>query len=84
MDNGTAFRSEMLREMLDKWHVSCFFLVAYQSSGKEVMVRKRRTIKTMSERDHISPVEAIFWYNMSPKLGQAGESVPSKAIFKYK
>ena len=30
-----------------------------------------------------SPVEAVYWYNMSPKDGQDEASIPQVAIYKY-
>ena len=28
-------------------------------------------------------MEAVFWYNMSPRAGQAENSVPQRAVFRY-
>ena len=28
-------------------------------------------------------MEAVFWYNMSPRAGQAENSVPQRALFRY-
>lgn len=35
----------------------------------------------MTEKSNISPMEAVFWYNISPKAGQK-KSVPQRAVFK--
>ncbi|XP_029639548.1 uncharacterized protein LOC115214489 [Octopus sinensis] len=74
IDNGAAFHSEALRDMLDRWKVHRLFRAAY---------RHHWTVKAIAERGHILPLEAIFWYNMSSRSGQAEESVLHRAVFKY-
>ena len=84
MDNGPAFRSEVFKEVCDKWGVRQFFRAAYRPSGNGIVERHHRTIKAAAERSHITPMEAVFWYNMSPKSGQNETTVPHRAIFSYK
>ena len=83
MDNATVFRSELLKRALDNWSVRWFFRAAYRPSGNGIVERHHRTIKAMAERGSISPMEAVFWYNMSPRAGQAENSVPQRAVFRY-
>ncbi|XP_076043781.1 uncharacterized protein LOC143026882 [Oratosquilla oratoria] len=83
MDNSTAFRSRALKEMLDKWSTKRFFRAAYQPSGNGIIERQHRTIKSIAERALTPPVEAVFWYNMSPRSSQDEYSVPQKALFEY-
>ena len=83
MDNTTVFRSELLKRALDNWSVRRFFRAAYLPNGNEIVERHHRTIKAMAERGSISPMEAVFWYNMSPRAGQAENSVPQRAVFRY-
>lgn len=40
-------------------------------------------IKAIVERDHISPLEAVFKYNMSLRLGQVEEFVSCRVMFIY-
>ena len=83
MDNGRAFLSATLKEMLDKWGVKCFFRAAYRLSSNGIVERHHRTIKVLTERSRISLQEAMSWYNLSPKTGLKVDSVPQNAIFKY-
>ena len=83
MDNGRAFRSATLKEILDKWGVRCFFRAAYRLSGYWIVERHHRTIKVLAEKSGISQQEAVFWYNLSLKTGQKVDSVPQNTIFKY-
>ena len=83
MDNATAFRSELLRELLDRWKVRPFYRNAYRADGNGIVERHHRTIKAMAERGGIRPQEAVFWYNTSPRSGQSEDSVPQQALFRY-
>ena len=83
MDNGPAFKSEAFKEVCDKWGVRQFFRAAYRPSGNGVVERHHRTIKAAAERSCISPVEAVFWYNMSPRTGQNETTVPHRAVSAY-
>ena len=84
MDNATAFRSQSMSEFLSKWGVRPCFRAAYRPSGNGIVERCHRTIKTMAERARISPVEAVYWYNMSPRCGQDESSVPQSSVHTYK
>ena len=83
MDKATVFRSELLKMALDNWSVRRFFRAAYRPSGNGIVERHHRTIKAMAERGNISPMEAVFWYNMSPRAGQADNSAPQRTVFRY-
>ena len=83
MDNATVFRSELLKRALDNWSVRWFFRAAYRPSGNGIVERHHRTIKAMAERGSISPMEAVFWYNVSPRAGQDENSAPQRAVFRY-
>lgn len=83
MDNGTAFRSAELRAMMERWNVQQLFRAAYRPEGNGIVERNHRTIKTIAERSSISPLQAVFWYNATPKSGQLDASVPQRSIFQY-
>ena len=83
MDNVTVFRSELLKRPLDNWGVQRFFMAAYRPSGNGIVERHHRTIKAIVEKGSISPMEAVFWCNMSLRAGQAKNSVPQRAVFCY-
>ena len=83
MDNATVFRLELLKTALDNWSVRRFVRAAYRPSGNGIVEKHHRTIRAMAERGSISPMEAVFWYNMSPRAGQAENSVPQRAVFRY-
>ncbi|GAB1602697.1 hypothetical protein Ahia01_000549600 [Argonauta hians] len=83
MDNSPSFRSEVLRQTLERWKVRPYYRAAYRPNGNGIVERNHRTIKAMAERSQISPQEAVFWYNMTPRVGQADETVPHRAVYGY-
>ena len=82
MDNATAFRSSEMADMMERWGVRPFFRAAYRPSGNGIVERNHRTIKAMAERGDGNPIEAVFWYNNSPRDRQKEESVPRASIFR--
>lgn len=83
MDNALAFKSKEMSQLLNKWNIQSFFRAAYRASGNGIVERHHRTIKAMAERGDVNPVEAVYWYNMSPRDGQKDGTVPQKSIFDY-
>ena len=56
MDNGAAFRSQALKDMLDKWNVRRYFRAAYRLSGNGIVDKDHRTIKAMAERGQLGDI----------------------------
>ena len=83
MDNGTAFRSAQLRELLSSWHVEPFYRAAFRAEGNGVVERHHRTTKSIAEKAGIPPEHAVYWYNISPRMGGREESVPQRGIYQY-
>lgn len=80
MDNTTIFQSESLGRLFRKWNVHQFFWAAYQPGDHGIVERQHRMIMAMAKRSRISPLEAVFWYSMSPRFGQ---DEPQKSLFQY-
>ena len=83
MDNATSFRAEEMRKMLEHWNVVPYYRAAWRPSGNGIVERHHRTIKAMAERMRSSPIEAVYWYNLTPKDGQKEDSVPHRSLFTY-
>jgi transposase InsO family protein len=81
LDNGTVFRSETMKLLCEKWKVNIRFRAAFRASGNAIVERNHRTIKGIAERSRIDPIEAVFWYNLSPK--NRGSCAPNQEIFRY-
>ncbi|GFO34998.1 hypothetical protein PoB_006150300 [Plakobranchus ocellatus] len=76
MDNATAFRSEEMSVLLEKWNTHPFYRAAYRASGNGIVERHHRTIESIAERGRVTPLDAVFWYNMSPRSGQDESTIP--------
>ena len=83
MDNGTVFHSDILKALFEKWNIRRYYRAAYRPEGNGIVERNHRTVKAIAERGGITPIEATFWYNMAPKVGQREETVPQRSIFLY-
>ena len=81
MDNSATFHSSHLGEMFRRWNVKTWFRAAYRPSGNGIIERNHRTIKTIAERSNITPPEATFWYNITPRSGTS--NIPQKALYSY-
>ena len=83
MDNATAFRGGEMEQLLEEWQIKPFYRAAYRPSGNGIIERNHRTIKAMAARGHTHPVEATYWYNMSPRDRQREGTVPQRSIYGY-
>ena len=83
MDNARAFHSTEMSDLLGKWGVRAFYRAAYRAEGNGIVERNHRTIKASAERANISPIDAVYWYNISPRYGQKAESVPQRSVTTY-
>ena len=77
MDNATIFRSGAMEEFAKEWGIALRFRAAYVPSGNGIVERNHRTIKRIAARGGISPEEAVFWYNTTPRSGTDATTVPT-------
>ena len=83
LDNGGAFRSAALSELLDFWDVRATDRCAYRPSGNSIVERNHRTIKRMAARTNGDPLDMVFFYNSTPKDGICEKTVPSACLHRY-
>ncbi|XP_043247110.1 uncharacterized protein LOC122394343 [Amphibalanus amphitrite] len=83
-DNSTTFRSYKLAELCRQWNIRQRFRAAYRPSGNGIVERNHRTIKRMAARGGITPLKAVFWYNLAAKDGSDPSTAPSRGIFTYR
>jgi len=62
-DNGTAFRSDEVKKVLEKWTVKQRFSSAYRPQGNGLAERVHRTVKRTLARTSCTVEEAVFWIN---------------------
>lgn len=83
LDNSTSFRSSEFSARCKKWAVTLRYRCAYRSSGNGIVERVHRTIKRMAARSHADVLDMAFYYNMSPREGSDGDSLPVRKLCRY-
>ena len=82
MDNSATFHPSRLADLLNGWKVNSYFRAAYRASGNGIIERNHRTIKSIVERSNITPQEAVFWYNITPRSHDQ-HLIPQRELFTY-
>ena len=83
MDNGRAFRSGAMQQLLGTWGVAPIYRCAYRPAGNGIVERSHRTIKRMAARSGGSPMDMVYWYNSTPKAGVDPNTVPGSMLHNY-
>ena len=83
-DNSATFRSASIKSLCLKWNVSVTFRCAYRPSGNGIIERAHRTIKSMAAKSGGDVRDMVFWYNVSPKSGVDGNTLPSARLHNYR
>ena len=83
LDNATAFRSQTLTDLCEKWGVHLEFRAAYYPQGNGIVERHHRTIKRIVARARVSPLMAVHLYNTAPLKDEQVESCPMSRIYAY-
>ena len=84
MDNALCFRSSELGNLFKQWKIKVFYRAAHRASGNSIVERNHRTIKCWAEKAGIDPVEAVYWYNVSPRVSNNNDSLPQLAVSNYR
>ena len=80
-DNGAAFSGEEFGRFAENWGIKLRFWCAYVPSGNGIVERCHRTIKRIAARTHCSVMEALYWYNVTPKDDAMASTAPANAIY---
>ena len=54
-----------------------------RSAGNGIVERSHRTIKRIAARTRCSVMEAVYWYNVTPKDDASASTVPANIIYSY-
>lgn len=57
-----------------------FLRATYRPRGNGIVKRHHGTVRATAERSRISPIEVVFWYNISPRTRSIKGQ---RAVFKY-
>ena len=84
MDNACSFKSAEIMQLFSSWNIHPYYRAAYRPSGNSIVERNHRTIKSWAEKAGVEPEEAVFWYNVSPKVAQKESTIPQRAVNSYR
>ena len=59
------------------------FRCAYVPAGNGIVERSHRTIKRIAARTRCSVMEAVYWYNVTPKDDASASTAPANIIYSY-
>jgi len=83
MDNSATFHSKRMETLCEQWNIVRRYRAAHRPSGNGIVERNHRTVKRVAKRSKISPLQAVFWYNMVPRSEGGIHSVPSTMLHRY-
>ena len=82
-DNTTTFSGETFSRFAERWGVRMRFRCAYVPAGNGIVERSHRTIKRIAARTRCSVMEAVYWYNVTPKDDVSASTAPANIIYSY-
>ena len=82
-DNATTFSGEAFSKFAERWGVRMRFRCAYVPAGNGIVERSHRTIKRIAARTRCSVMEAVYWYNVTPKDDASASTAPANIIYSY-
>ena len=82
-DNATTFSGETFSRFAERWGVRMRFRCAYVPAGNGIVERSHRTIKRIAARTRCSVMEAVYWYNVTPKDDASASTAPANIIYSY-
>ena len=80
-DNATNFSGETFSRFTERWGVRMRFRCAYVPAGNGIVERSHRTIKRIAARTRCSVMEAVYWYNVTPKDDASASTAPANIIY---
>ena len=82
-DNATTFSGETFSKFPEHWGIQIRFRCAYVPAGNGIVERSHCTIKRIATRTWCSVMEAVYWYNVTPKDDVSALTAPANVIYSY-
>ena len=73
----------MFSKFTKHWGVRIRFRCAYVPAGNWIVERSHRTIKRIATKTRCSVMEAVYWYNVTPKDDASASTAPANVIYSY-
>ena len=84
VDNNTAFRSKVFRNFPSEWGVQLHFCCVHVSSDNGIVEQCHWNVKRTAARKQCSIMEAVYWYNVTPKDNVLPLTAPANLIHRYR
>ena len=82
-DNDTAFTCRKFKEFMSSWSVHLRFRCAHVPARNGIVECSHRSIKTIAARKNCPALEAVYWYNMTPKDSLSSSTSPADMLHRY-
>ena len=82
-DNTKSFRGQTFSKFAEHWGIWIRFRCAYIPAGNRIVERSHCTIKRIATRTRCSVMEAVYWYNVTPKDDASASTAPANVIYSY-
>ena len=82
-DNAMTFSGETFSRFAERWGVRMRLQSAYVPAGNGIVERSHRTIKRIATRTRCLVMEAVYWYNVTPKDDVSASTAPANIIYSY-
>ena len=82
-DNAMTFIGETFSKFAEHWSVQMRFRCAYVPADNRIVERSHHTIKCTATRTWCSVMEAVYWYNVTPKDDTLASTAPANGIYSY-
>ena len=82
-DNATTFSGETFSKFAKNWGIRIRFRCAHVPAGNRIVERSHHTIKHIATRTRCSVMEAVYWYNVTPKDDASASTTPANVIYSY-
>ena len=82
-DNAMTFSRETFSIFAERWGVRMRFQCTYVPAGNGIVERSHCTIKCIATRTWCSVMEAVYWYNGTPKDDASVSTAPANIIYSY-
>ena len=83
IDNDTAFYCKVFRDFLSEWGVQLHFRCAHFPFSNGIVERYHRSVKWIAARKQCPIMEAVYWYNATPKDNVLPLTAPINLIHRY-
>ena len=81
--NATTFSEETFSKFTEHWVVRIRFQCTYIPAGNRIVERSHCTLLHIATRTRCPVMEAVYWYNVTPKDDVSASTAPANVIYSY-